>query len=583
MALLEAVFADTPGQTPQDAERRRRLAKALLAQAEAQEVKHPLQGVAKLLATGLGRWNEAKADEADKAAQTATNEALIGLMGGGGYSAPSGVSPTPAGAPDTGGSTPETAQLESYIRDAATKRNIDPNVAVRVARSEGLAPGVWQSNVVNNGRRETSYGPFQLLVGGGLGDKFQRLYGKSPADRSTVYQQIDFALDEAARGGWSPWYGAAKVGVGSRTGLENARPLGVQQGVDPTTTGSIRVGGILPEQTTEVAPATEIAGPELNATSPIIRAMLGLSGPDTASRGGPYPAAPQSGQFPAAPPQPTQAGVGMARQQALIAQLLRNPATAAIGQRLAASMIAAQMDPAAGLDAQLKRAQLENLTNPRPSASETLARERFEWEKDKSKSWEKLDEDTLYNPATGETRDTGPQVPKFNDVSSLRKEVQLLPSYKNLAQAAPIYKTMMDAAGRDSKAADLNLVYGLGKIFDPGSVVREGEMVMVKDTASLPDWLVGAINSLNGGQRLQPATRKAIMDEAYSRYQSYRALFDQDAKFYGGIVQRGGFDAADVLPSFEEMQPWEPATRLLPNKRVEDMTDEELEAIINGR
>src|SRR5690606_3310852 len=102
------------------------------------------------------------------------------------------------------------------------------DVALRVARSEGLAPGVWQSNVINKqGRRETSYGPFQLLVGGGLGDEFQRRYGKSPADKSTWREQIDFALDEAAKGGWSPWYGAAKVGVGPRTGLDQARPLGM--------------------------------------------------------------------------------------------------------------------------------------------------------------------------------------------------------------------------------------------------------------------------------------------------------------------------------------------------------------------
>lgn len=127
----------------------------------------------------------------------------------------------------------DVVATENYIRQAAQARGIDPDVAVRVARSEGLAPNTWQSNYVKNGKRETSYGPFQLLVGGGLGDKFQKVYGKSPADPSTLQQQIDFALDEAAQGGWSPWYGAAKVGVGPRTGLEQARALGYQAG--PTT------------------------------------------------------------------------------------------------------------------------------------------------------------------------------------------------------------------------------------------------------------------------------------------------------------------------------------------------------------
>lgn len=118
-------------------------------------------------------------------------------------------------------------EVEQYIRQAAARRGIDPNIAVRVARSEGLAPGVWQSNVVKNGRRETSYGPFQLLVGGGLGDKFRRQTGMDPSDPSSVYAQVDFALDQASQGGWGPWYGAAKVGVGRWDGLRGARPTGV--------------------------------------------------------------------------------------------------------------------------------------------------------------------------------------------------------------------------------------------------------------------------------------------------------------------------------------------------------------------
>lgn len=45
----------------------------------------------------------------------------------------------------------------------------------------------------------------------------------------------------------------------------------------------------------ERAQGTTIAGPELNASSPIIRAILGLQGPDTASKGGRYPEAPMAG------------------------------------------------------------------------------------------------------------------------------------------------------------------------------------------------------------------------------------------------------------------------------------------------
>ena len=144
----------------------------------------------------------------------------------------------------------------------------------------------------------------------------------------------------------------------------------------------------------------------------------------------------------------------------------------------------------------------------------------------------------------------------FDDVSSVRKEIHQLPSYKNMAQALPIYRSMAETAGRSTKASDLNLVYGLGKIMDPTSVVREGEMVMVKNTASLPDWLQGAIASLNGGAALTPETRQAIMNEAYGRVQGYDQAFQQDASMYTGIAERNRMNLADILPDFGKYQPW---------------------------
>ena len=118
---------------------------------------------------------------------------------------------------------------------------------------------------------------------------------------------------------------------------------------------------------------------------------------------------------------------------------------------------------------------------------------------------------------------------------------------------------MVETAGRDTRASDLNLVYGLGKIMDPTSVVREGEMVMVKATGSLPDWLIGTINSVNGGAALTPETRDAIMNEAYSRMQSYDAAFAQDIEQYKGIVDRMGANPLDVIPSRSTPKPYERA------------------------
>lgn len=115
---------------------------------------------------------------------------------------------------------PQQGAIAAYIRHAAQKRGIDPEVAVRVAMSEGgVSDPTRQSDVVKNGVREQSYGPFQLYMGGGLGNEFQQATGLHPSDPGAWQKGIDFALDKAKEGGWGPWYGAAKAGIGERDGI----------------------------------------------------------------------------------------------------------------------------------------------------------------------------------------------------------------------------------------------------------------------------------------------------------------------------------------------------------------------------
>jgi len=123
--------------------------------------------------------------------------------------------------------------LEPYIRAAALERGIDPDVAVRVAMSEGgLNDPTRQSEAKKNGVREPSYGPFQLLVGGGntgfpvgLGNEFIRQTGMDPRNPEHAQAAINFALDTAKQKGWGQWYGAKRVGLDNFAGI-GGRPSG---------------------------------------------------------------------------------------------------------------------------------------------------------------------------------------------------------------------------------------------------------------------------------------------------------------------------------------------------------------------
>lgn len=126
--------------------------------------------------------------------------------------------------------------IESYIRTAAIARGIDPDIAVRVAEGEGgLTNPTQQSNVVKNGRRETSYGPFQLRIGGGVGDQ-ALAQGVDPRKESDWQKGVDIALDVAAKDGWRQWYGAANNGIGRWDGIgANSKPLGVSLASAPVS------------------------------------------------------------------------------------------------------------------------------------------------------------------------------------------------------------------------------------------------------------------------------------------------------------------------------------------------------------
>ncbi len=100
-------------------------------------------------------------------------------------------------------------EMAAYIRASALANGIDPNVALRIANSEGLRgsiPGVRNTP----GDKGTSFGPFQLhyasripgLRNGGLGDRYTAETGHHASDPKHWKEQIDFALRTARREGW---------------------------------------------------------------------------------------------------------------------------------------------------------------------------------------------------------------------------------------------------------------------------------------------------------------------------------------------------------------------------------------------
>lgn len=237
---LSFLFGGNTGETPQSIRQKRDLARAILGASNSpKNVGEGLNALGDGLVAGvLNR----RADTAE-AQGTKTADALFNSIIGGGTgstSTPASSIPMTGAASEVQAGSPAVAvgnsEIADYIRQSASARGIDPDIALRVARSEGgFSNPTQQSNVVKNGVRETSYGPFQLRIGGGLGDAALKA-GVDPRDPNQWKKGVDFALDQAAQGGWGPWYGARNQGIVGMAGIGRRPQLPTQQvaSLDPS-------------------------------------------------------------------------------------------------------------------------------------------------------------------------------------------------------------------------------------------------------------------------------------------------------------------------------------------------------------
>lgn len=114
-----------------------------------------------------------------------------------------------------GGAGLDPRGMIPHIRAAAAKYGVDPAVAIRVARSEGLGTFLGDSG--------KSGGAFQLYTGGGLGNEFQKETGLDPLDPANEPATIDWAMKNLPRTGWEPYHGAQRVGVANREGIGGSK------------------------------------------------------------------------------------------------------------------------------------------------------------------------------------------------------------------------------------------------------------------------------------------------------------------------------------------------------------------------
>lgn len=148
------------------------------------------------------------------------------------------------------------------------------------------------------------------------------------------------------------------------------------------------------------------------------------------------------------------------------------------------------------------------------------------------------------NAATGAAK-------AFESTSSLRKEFEDRPDVKNYRQALPVFVAAKNAP--NTPQGDINLIYAVGKVLDPTSVVREGEMTMVVNSGTAEDRIKGYINYLQGGGRLTPTAREKLLAAVGTRVTEYENQAMSSANEYRRIAKTRGLDPTEVVVNLQSV------------------------------
>lgn len=134
------------------------------------------------------------------------------------------VRPRPAASSQNGYSgqigvpTTTSTRIAQKIFREFSSRGLDGNFALWVAENEGGLDDAAANR--RNAQGSHAYGPFQLLLGGGLGDEALQS-GIDPRDARSVDRQIAWVADYVARNGWSKWEAVTARGIDPWTGVRS--------------------------------------------------------------------------------------------------------------------------------------------------------------------------------------------------------------------------------------------------------------------------------------------------------------------------------------------------------------------------
>lgn len=116
---------------------------------------------------------------------------------------------------------------------------------------------------------------------------------------------------------------------------------------------------------------------------------------------------------------------------------------------------------------------------------------------------------------------------------------------KNTQSVREAYDKIRSAG--PTAAGDMSLIYGLMRMQDPGSTVRESEFANAEHTAGIPEQILNLRNRLLTGQRLTPQQRAAFTDQASRIYGAQKQNQGRLDDEFRRLATQGGMAPDEIV------------------------------------
>jgi hypothetical protein len=146
-------------------------------------------------------------------------------------------------------------------------------------------------------------------------------------------------------------------------------------------------------------------------------------------------------------------------------------------------------------------------------------------------------------PAPASQGDSASEQRKFLRTQGLQGDYKANETVKKAYGTAGAVSGLKAALAGDSPMDDLAVIYETVKLFDPGSVVKEGEIKLTQSANSLPGQVQVLVEGWKSGRKLTPQMRQAIQELVDRKVTESRNAVAPVQSEAGAMARRYGVEA----------------------------------------